>query len=196
MDWPFSSPADLLDSGIKPASLLWQVDSLPLNHLGSPIKNGSTLIKKMSSYVSVLFQSFCRGTQGPDPQPSPGSPHLFSEPHCAWHMSSQGRGPPAMEIQNQLSSANIWGQAGVGAKSCRTSQVSQTKDVTATLSLEEAERKDTAGLWLEIQSMREEPTLRAMTALKKWAQNLRPSAREGWGEQTESLGWMYTHRYI
>ena len=40
--------------------LFWQVDSLPLSHLGSPSKNGYTLIKNMSSYVSVLFLSLCR----------------------------------------------------------------------------------------------------------------------------------------
>ena len=33
---PFSSPGDLSDSGIKPASPAWQADSLPLSHLGSP----------------------------------------------------------------------------------------------------------------------------------------------------------------
>ena len=33
---PFSSPGDLPDPGIKPMSPAWQVDSLPLNHQGSP----------------------------------------------------------------------------------------------------------------------------------------------------------------
>ena len=32
---PFPSPGDLLDPGVEPASPAWQVDSLPLNHLGS-----------------------------------------------------------------------------------------------------------------------------------------------------------------
>ena len=136
-----------------------------------------------------------RGTQGPDPQPSPGSPHLFSESHHVWHMRSQGRGPPAMEIQIQLNSANIWGQVGVGAKSCRTSQ---TKDVNVPLWAWRRWKEKTAGLWLEIQSMRGEPKLRAVTASKKWAQNLRLSAREGWGEGTvREFGMdMYTLLYL
>jgi len=33
----FPSPGDLLDPRIKPESPDWQVDSLPLNHLGSPL---------------------------------------------------------------------------------------------------------------------------------------------------------------
>ena len=33
---PFPSPGDLLDPGIKPMSLAWQVDSIPLSHLGLP----------------------------------------------------------------------------------------------------------------------------------------------------------------
>ena len=33
---PCLSPGDLSDPGIKPTSLAWQVDSLPLNHLESP----------------------------------------------------------------------------------------------------------------------------------------------------------------
>ena len=32
----FPSPGDLLDTGIKPVSPAWQVDSLPLSRLGSP----------------------------------------------------------------------------------------------------------------------------------------------------------------
>ena len=32
----FSSPGDLLNSGIEPVSPAWQADSLPLSHLGSP----------------------------------------------------------------------------------------------------------------------------------------------------------------
>ena len=38
--WPFPIPGDLPDPGIEPASLrllLWQVDSLPLSHLGSSL---------------------------------------------------------------------------------------------------------------------------------------------------------------
>ena len=33
---PFSSPGDLLNSGIEPVSPAWQAGSLPLSHLGSP----------------------------------------------------------------------------------------------------------------------------------------------------------------
>ena len=33
---PFPSPGDLLDPGVKHVSSAWQVDSLPLSHLGSP----------------------------------------------------------------------------------------------------------------------------------------------------------------
>ena len=32
----FPSPGNLPDPGIKPGSLAWQVDSLPLSHLGGP----------------------------------------------------------------------------------------------------------------------------------------------------------------
>ena len=49
-----------LTQGSNQHLLFWQVDSLPLSHLRSPSKNGYTLIKNMSSYVSVLFQSLCR----------------------------------------------------------------------------------------------------------------------------------------
>ena len=34
---PFPSPGNLLDPGIAPTSPAWQVDSLVLSHLGSPI---------------------------------------------------------------------------------------------------------------------------------------------------------------
>ena len=33
---PFPSPVDLPDPGIKPMSPAWQMDFLPLSHLGSP----------------------------------------------------------------------------------------------------------------------------------------------------------------
>ena len=32
---PFPSPVDLPDPGIQPVSAAWQVDSLPLSHLGN-----------------------------------------------------------------------------------------------------------------------------------------------------------------
>ena len=35
--WPFPSPGDLPDPGIKPESPTWQPDSLPLRHQGSPL---------------------------------------------------------------------------------------------------------------------------------------------------------------
>ena len=35
---PFPSPGGLLDPGIKPTSLAWQANSLPLSHLESPVK--------------------------------------------------------------------------------------------------------------------------------------------------------------
>ena len=125
-----------------------------------------------------------RGTQGPDPQSSPGSPHLFSESHYVWHMRSQGRGPPAMDIQIQLNSANIWGQAVVGAKSCKTSQVSQTKDVNVPLWAWRRWKEETQ-LAFDLKSRVWEGTnAESVTALKKWAPSLRLSAREEWGEGT------------
>ena len=45
---PFLSPADLPDSGIKPTSPAWQVDSLPQSHLGSLDK--------------IDIEYFCHGT--------------------------------------------------------------------------------------------------------------------------------------
>ena len=37
LEWlPFPPPGDLPNSGIKPMSPAWQVNSLPLSHLGSP----------------------------------------------------------------------------------------------------------------------------------------------------------------
>ena len=35
----FPSPGDLPNPGIEPGSLMWQKDSLPLSHLGSPAFN-------------------------------------------------------------------------------------------------------------------------------------------------------------
>ena len=34
--WPSSTPGDLPDSGVEPALLHWQADSLSLSHQGSP----------------------------------------------------------------------------------------------------------------------------------------------------------------
>ena len=36
--WPFPSPGDLFNPGIKLSLLHWQADSLPLSHQGSPWK--------------------------------------------------------------------------------------------------------------------------------------------------------------
>ena len=33
--WPSSTPGNLPDPGVEPALLRWQVDSLPVSHLGS-----------------------------------------------------------------------------------------------------------------------------------------------------------------
>ena len=38
---PFPSPRDLPDPGIKPRSPVWQVDSLPVSHLGSPYSHNA-----------------------------------------------------------------------------------------------------------------------------------------------------------
>ncbi|CAI9172100.1 unnamed protein product [Rangifer tarandus platyrhynchus] len=38
---PFPSPGDLLNPGTEPKSPAWQVDALPLSHLGSPPKQKS-----------------------------------------------------------------------------------------------------------------------------------------------------------
>ena len=42
--FPFPSPGDLRDPGIEPCLLCllpWQVDSLPLHHLGSPVQGAA-----------------------------------------------------------------------------------------------------------------------------------------------------------
>ena len=47
---PFLPLGDLPNPGIKPVSLAspaWQVDSLPLRHLGSPIKADTYYIKQL-----------------------------------------------------------------------------------------------------------------------------------------------------
>ena len=43
---PFPSPEDLPDSGMEPASLALQVDSLPLSRLGSPVVLKYVLLRK------------------------------------------------------------------------------------------------------------------------------------------------------
>ena len=62
---PFPSPGDLPNAGIESTSLHWQVDSLPLNHLGSPegrvviicITYGTCLLTKFSSHVEKRIKS-------------------------------------------------------------------------------------------------------------------------------------------
>ena len=50
---PFAPPEDLPDTGIKPELPAWQVDSLLLSHLGSPII--SLLLLKMQFLVDLTF---------------------------------------------------------------------------------------------------------------------------------------------
>ena len=50
---PFPSPSlDLPDPEIKPVSPALQADSLPLNHLGSPITAYTELQKKRNNFLS------------------------------------------------------------------------------------------------------------------------------------------------
>ena len=53
---PFSTPGDLSDPGMEPASLCimnWQADSLPLYHLGSPLN----IFEIESESCSVMLDS-------------------------------------------------------------------------------------------------------------------------------------------
>ena len=43
----FPSPGDLPDTGIKPTSSAWQMDSLPLSHEGSPTSSFTTAHKSL-----------------------------------------------------------------------------------------------------------------------------------------------------
>ena len=56
---PFSSPGDLLDPGIELVSSDWQVDSLPLSHLGKPLPLHSTNSKfcviRLLSLICSLY---------------------------------------------------------------------------------------------------------------------------------------------
>ena len=47
---PFPPPGDLSDPGIEPVSPVWQVNSLPLSHLGSPPYLDTTLKKDLPTY--------------------------------------------------------------------------------------------------------------------------------------------------
>ena len=59
---PFPSPEDLpRDSGIEPAAPAWQADSLPLSHLGSPMRtcNGGNYLVKgdwEGGFLEEVFQ--------------------------------------------------------------------------------------------------------------------------------------------
>ena len=44
---PCPPPGDLPDPGIKPTSPVWQMDSLPLNHQGSPTSAFTTAHKSL-----------------------------------------------------------------------------------------------------------------------------------------------------
>ena len=50
---PFPSPGDLPDPGIRTESPAWQVDSLPLSHLGSPQLATPNLYSSMCGELSV-----------------------------------------------------------------------------------------------------------------------------------------------
>ena len=57
----FLSPRDLPDPGIKPASLAWQADSLPLSHQGNPVYSlyhYSMPEWKWKSLTIRIFRSF------------------------------------------------------------------------------------------------------------------------------------------
>ena len=45
---PFPSPGDLPNSGMEPKSPAWQADSLPVSHLGNPVKSSSMGIISVS----------------------------------------------------------------------------------------------------------------------------------------------------
>ena len=54
---PFPPPGDPPDPGIKPTSLVWQADSLPLNHLGSPFlfyRNSHAIIDMPNTYTTII----------------------------------------------------------------------------------------------------------------------------------------------
>ena len=52
--WPSSTAGDLPDPRIEPALLHWQVDSLPLIHLGSPQLKSSRWYKCLKIYY-ILY---------------------------------------------------------------------------------------------------------------------------------------------
>ena len=52
---PFPPVGDLPDSGIEPAAPAWQMDSLPLCHLGSPFLYQVALHKRSHYYLKKLL---------------------------------------------------------------------------------------------------------------------------------------------
>ena len=63
-DWsrsPFPPPGDLPDPGIEPASPVFQVDSLPLTHLGSPAEN--LTLPKTTEPLPQLPKQTCHSCQ-------------------------------------------------------------------------------------------------------------------------------------
>ena len=50
----FPPPGNLFNTGIEPISPAWQVDSLPLSHLGSPLRWRSCALS--TSYYVIIFQ--------------------------------------------------------------------------------------------------------------------------------------------
>ena len=62
---PFLSPGDLPDSGNKPRSPAWQVDSLPLHHLGGPSTNITLHYMKSLSRVRLFATPWIVAYQAP-----------------------------------------------------------------------------------------------------------------------------------
>ena len=56
---PFLSAGDLPEPGMNPHLLLWQVDSLPLSHQGSPMHSKETL-NKMKTTPRMAEKSYCK----------------------------------------------------------------------------------------------------------------------------------------
>ena len=54
---PFPSPRDLPDPGMEPKSPIWQVDSLPLSHLGSPFIPNIVNIYLLNKQKLQLWQN-------------------------------------------------------------------------------------------------------------------------------------------
>ena len=70
--YPFSSPAGLLNPGIKPRSPALQVDTLPLSHQGSPLELFLTLT---SSLLGISSKK----------RSSEGQAKIFAQRYHLWH---------------------------------------------------------------------------------------------------------------